>query len=340
MKRSKKISSVAVLLAIVLSLLPAGVAFADDVPTEAQINPAGSPPIVSYKFEVPDADSSTAGVQYDSDDGALGQPGAQIAPNLEDLPEVQQIAYWWFGTDNNGIGDIIDAFIRVYHPDGSLKYQRHANGRQPCSALGSATTPNTPLYAAVRSGQLTVAQTQDILENCGKNVLLPFMWVDEISKHQPAGDYTVYASLVDQAGNVTHLQNTMQILPVIGLEIDFASVNFGEILPNTNKWVRGDMVFGAGTLPSVKNTGNTNMYLSLRYDRMLGDALKKVIDVFDAKLNAQTYDPIPAGTTVCFNDEPLGSNEVGQLDLSIHPGSVPADTYRGRLYLSGSMGCN
>jgi hypothetical protein len=330
------------LLVLIASLLPAGIAYAQDdtVDTSATVNPAGTPPVVHYKFEVPDADSAAAGFQYDSDDGTLYQPGAQIAPNLEDLPEEQRIAYWWVAEDPNGIGDIIDAFVRVFHPDGSLKYQVHdPDGPNPCADLGAWNQPGTPLYAAYRSGQLTQAQAELIVENCNKNVWRPFFVEERISKHQPCGNYRVVASVVDQAGNPGSLENTMEILCTVGLETDFDAVNFGEILPNTDKWVRGDMTSAAGTLPSVKNTGNSNLFLQLEYSQMLGTNFQKVINLFDAKLNAQTIDPMNAGTRYCFNLEPLGSNEVGQLDLSIHPGSIPADTYTGTLRLWGLAGC-
>src|SRR5512147_975459 len=134
----KRIAVVCVPIALLLSLFPAAVAYADEtVPTQAQVDPAGTPPQVLYKFEVPDADSSVAGIQYDSDDGILFQAGAQIAPNLEDMPEALKIAYWWVATDPNGTDDIIFAFVRVWHPDGTFKYQLDALGPSACSDLGT-----------------------------------------------------------------------------------------------------------------------------------------------------------------------------------------------------------
>lgn len=329
-------------LGLLLGLFPA-VAFAADpvVPTTATVNPtgAGSAPTVVAKWELPDADSALAGIQYLSDDAADFVPGPQIAPNLENLPDVQQIAYWWVATDPNGIADIIFAFVRVWHPDGTLKYQLHAAGRSPCSALGTWNTPGTPLGAAYKSGQMGSAQADLIVENCTKNVWVPFMAVGELNKHQPAGEYSVMASVSDQAGNVGSLSNAMTVLAVVGLAIDFTAVNFGQILPNTTNWVRGDVNFGTANMPSVKNTGNTNMYLGLKFSVMTGVNYGKTIERFDAQLNAQAIDPILAGDVNCFDQEPLGSNVVKQLDLSIHPGSIPADVYNGTLELSGGLNC-
>jgi hypothetical protein len=352
--RSKRLGF-AMIFALVMSLVPFA-AFAQNdqqVPTSAQINPAGSPPVVSNKWELPDMQSGVAGIQYGTvanphqHDDDMNQVGIQFAPNLEDLPEARQVEYWWIVSDPNGIGDIKDAFVRVFHPDGSLKYQLHgtadygqptaANPLTPvaCTALGSATSGM--LEAAVHTGQMTAADVPTILDNCNKHVSLIFHAVGEMSKHQPAGTYTVIASGSDGNGNVGSLTNTFEVLPVIGLEADFSAVDFGDILPNTAKWVRGDLTWGG--LPSVKNTGNVNMFLGVQFSKMTGAQYQKVIDVFDAQLNAQTYDPLAAGTLACFNNEPLGSNEIGQLDLSIHPGAIPADAYTGTLRLVGQTSC-
>jgi hypothetical protein len=132
----------------------------------------------------------------------------------------------------------------------------------------------------------------------------------------------------------------MEVLAVVGLEIDFTEVDFGPILPTTSKWVRGDMNFNTPDRPTVKNTGNTDMFLVLHFSNMVGKQFGKVINKFNAQLNTQRIDPIWASAWVCFDKVPLGSNELGQLDLSIHPGRIPADTYSGTLDLVGVTSCN
>lgn len=337
----------AVLVTLIGSLFPAGLISAqvppdaETVDTNAVIDPNGTPPDVLYKWELPDMQSGVAGIQYGTVDDAhqhdddMTLAGMQVAPNLEDLPELRLIDYWWVVSDPNGNGDIIDGFIRVFHPDGTLKYQLHGDP-VPCTDLAAS------LEAAVHTNQLTQADADLIVEECGKNVLIVFRVIGDLSKHQPCGIYTVEAQAVDQAGNIdpTPLVNTFEVLCVIGFEKDFDSVDFGQILPNTTKWVRGDKDMTTPARPSVKNTGNTAMYLWLHYDEMVGASLGKIIDVFDAQLNVQPIDPIVASQNVCFDAEPFGSNEVKQLDLSIHPGSIPADTYTGFLDVWGRMSCD
>jgi hypothetical protein len=357
MKRSMKFTRIGVLFALLLSLIPAGIAYADSstqttLNTSAVVDGSGDPPTVDFKWELPDTDPSTcATIEYGNDADPSTNSGVQVVPNLEDLPCVEHIAYWWVASDPYGIDNIIQAYVRVYHPDGSLKYQLHAttDGGQnspiapvPCADLGDANDPATPLGAAVLTGQLTSAQVQLIVDNCNKNVSLVFMVSGEISKEQPCGDYTVIASVSDKNGVIGSLTNTMTVECVVGLWTDFSKVDFGSISPNTGKWVRGDTTFDDPVdsgLPSVKNVGNTNMYLELKYGEMKGADQQKTIDSFDAQLNSQKFDPMDAGTTYCFYDQPLGSNVVGQIDFSIHPGSIPADTYSGKLWLTGVTAC-
>lgn len=352
MKRSLRILNILLVLAMALSLFPLA-ALADDIPTTAVIDPAGTPPQTLFKWELPDMQPGTGPmvVEY----GTLADPhqhdddmnvtGMQVFPNLEDQPEVRWIDYWWVVTDPNGIGDINDAFVRVFHPDGALKYQLHG-ALQPCPALGTATTVGTTLEAAVHTDQLTSAQAGLIVENCGKRIWQVYRVVGELSKHQPAGTYTVIASAVDRAGNTSELSNTFTVLPIIGFQRDFAGVDFGQILPNTDKWVRGDFEFGS-PLPTVKNVGNVLMNINVEFTPMVGAKYLKLIDLFDVMLDStndsvvdgQAFDPVRAGESVCFDEQALGSNVTGQIDFSIHPGSIPADSYAGRVNIWGTMGC-
>lgn len=359
MKRSMRFVRIGVLITLLLSLVPAGIAYADatstTVDTSAVVTGSGSPPTVDYKWELPNVNQSatcaTDPFQYGNDADPSTNTGVQVVPNLEDLPCLEQISYWWVASDPNGISDIIQAYVRVFHPDGSLKYQLHAttDGTQnapvapvACADLGSPTDPTTPIGAAVLTGQLSSADAQLILDNCSKNVSLVFRVQGELSKEQPCGDYTVTASVSDQAGNVGELTNTMTVLCVVGLWTDFTNVDFGQIVPNTAKWVRGDTTFddpADSGMPSIKNVGNTNMFLEMNYSEMVGASQGKTITSFDGQLNTQEVNPMAAGSTYCFNLQPIGSNVVGQLDLSIHPGSVPADSYTGSLTLTGVLSC-
>ncbi len=363
-KTHKLLAGLGALIMVMSLAFPLASVRADDVPTSAEVKAGSTPPVIEWKWELPDMNSSVPGIQYgtatdihqhddDMNLSPINPPAAhnmmQVAPNLEDQPEVRKVEYWVAVQDIGGISDITDTFVKVYHPDGSLKYQLHGTGNfqaptatnpltpVACSALGDATTSGTVLEAAVHSGQMTTAEAFTIVDQCNKHQKLVFRMVGEISKHQPSGEYKVEATGVDQAGSTGSMTNWFDVLSVIGLRLDFSSVNFGQILPNTPKWVPGDLNFNPpiDTKPTVKNVGNDPMKLSLLFTNMTGNNFGKLITEFDAQLDSEQIPVIPAGTTVTFNHT-LGSNVLGQLDLSIHPGSIPADVYAGTLTLTGS----
>lgn len=335
-----------------MSLFPFGVAMAQDsgpivVDTEAVVDAgSGAAPTVHYKFELqtePDGAANVAGPW--SDDPIM-------YPNLEDDP-LAHIGYWWIASHPAGIGALTDGFVRVFHPDGTLKYQLHG-AVMDCAALGNEATPGSVLAAAIASGQFLLSDAADLRSDCDQNQVQIYHVFGEISKHQPCGLYEVRATAVGQGGANHTLVNTMEVGCIVGLEIDFTEVDYGQIIPGTSKWIDGDWVFSPGTKPTVLNTGNTNMFLQLEFSAMVGtEFFDKEITEFDATLRwrldptdtltpstIQTYPTIFADTPVCFNEIPLGSNEIGKLDLSIHPPlELPADTYAGTLELTGWFAC-
>jgi hypothetical protein len=362
-KNRRLIAGLGVLVMIMGLVTPLSPVRADDVPTTAVVTPGSTPPVIEWAWALPDMNSTIAGIQYgtgadahqhddDMNLSPINPPSTnhmfQVTPNLEDEPEKRLIEYWVAVQDIAGIDDIIDAFIKVLHPDGSLKYQLHgtanfgpptaANPLVPvaCTALGNETAVGTPIEAAVHTGQMTSQEAFTIVDQCLKHQKLIFRMVGEISKHQPAGEYNVQNYGVDKAGSTGNLSYAFDVLPVVGLRIDFNKVDFGTIIPNTAKWIPGDLNFSPpnDTKPTVKNVGNVPMTLSLLFSKMIGQNQQKEIIEFDAQLDAEQIPVINAGIPVTFTHT-LGSNVLGQLDLSIHPGSIPADNYLGLLTLIG-----
>ena len=61
-----------------------------------------------------------------------------------------------------------------------------------------------------------------------------------IAQHEPAGAYQVTASALDHNANHGTLSNTFDVLPIIGLRIDFTQVDWGSIQANIKDVVSGD----------------------------------------------------------------------------------------------------
>lgn len=155
-----------ILAGLTLSMLSVGLiggaVFADEeVPTGAQVIAGVTAPHIECKWELPDQDPFTPGIQYQSapglhnhdDDmvndlgGVLpttspacsgpevgelpGQPdGVQnmitVLPYAEDQPEESKVQLWAAIDHENGLDAISDVYWKVYHPDGSFKVQVHA----------------------------------------------------------------------------------------------------------------------------------------------------------------------------------------------------------------------
>ncbi len=116
----------------------------------------------------------------------------------------------------------------------------------------------------------------------------------------PAGQYRVEVLAQDKAGQVSwtesnrdsaHLSNDnsandpingpdewdsgeinfnfFDYLPLTAFETDFSSVDYGSVKLNTHKRISGDKTFDTGDgLPTVRNTGNTRLYMGVEQDDM------------------------------------------------------------------------
>jgi hypothetical protein len=92
----------------------------------------------------------------------------------------------------------------------------------------------------------------------------------ELIWEDPAGDYLVEVMALDKAGVHSEVvTNTFRYIPLTSYEIDFDSVNYGNVKLNTHKRISGNKTFSMGDdLPTVRNTGNTRLYMGIEQDDM------------------------------------------------------------------------
>jgi hypothetical protein len=313
---------------------------------------------------VPDADNDpTNGIQVPCSGPPATVPTMpqnvrhmiQVMPNPEDNPEERWIQLWAAVDHPHSLDAITDVFWDVYHPDGTPKGQWHYEGvitgsAVDCAALGSSVGDDTMFQAAYETGQVTAEAIDDInkgmIAKCQESEKAIYYAKFPLSKHQPCGEYRVELHAVS-GGAETVLVNYIDVICMFNMEIDFDGVDWGDITAGLKDVVSGDLIFDPTEIPSaptVKNTGNSGMQVGVHFSEMLqqGVALPKKITLFDAcfgksPAGIQCFDPINASETVWFGevDDPdriLCSNEIGKLDLSIHPpSSLPAGTYAGDL---------
>jgi hypothetical protein len=276
----------------------------------------------------------------------------QVRPNPEDLPEERRIELWMAVDHPNGISNIADTYWKVYHPDGSEKVQVHGAkvNKADCDpltgALGDSATVGKMFEAAVHTGQMTAEAVDDtnkgILTKCLQEEKAVYQAEFNLSKHQPCGMYKIEATAVAVGGQTTKLINYLDVQCVYFMQIDFDAVDWGTITPGLKDIVSGDLIWDDphANAPTVKNVGNDGMGLSLHFTEMSGVSEGKIIDQFDACFGKspstlECIDPIPASSVASFSTNPdqvLCSNEMGKLDLSLHPPAIlPADIYTGNI---------
>ena len=125
----KKLTAmIGIVLAVVLALslaLPV-MAAPSTVPTEAEVGGGDSPPYICAKFETPDDDSSTSGVQLIPE-----PPAPPLPPTNPDADGWKPIKFYVILGDTNGVDDIAAVDVSVYYPEsdthtGELKFQVRA----------------------------------------------------------------------------------------------------------------------------------------------------------------------------------------------------------------------
>jgi hypothetical protein len=342
----KKIAIIA--LALMVALVFALPVSAADVTTEAVVGGSGSAPYVCAKFETPDMNPAN---------------GTQIDPKLNGKRIVK---FYVVAGDPNGVDDISAVYIKVYHPDGTFKFQLDAikdpalnwkvidynTGKVDMSgnctgdtlvpaALDTLQAQKRIVYGydPVREETMTLSTVKyDLGATPAKQIMVELKGL--MDSHQVPGEYKVEAIVVDQGGKTGTLVNYFTYQSLVGLQIDFgAGISWGAV--NVGKWniLYGDEDLSSKTKPTVKNTGNAPGKIQLHHTEMIGvNFLKKIID-FDAMLLGGHVEFQACNDTVITDGAgapiELPPCTPTQIDFSIHPpAGTPEDTYAGTMTIT------
>jgi hypothetical protein len=278
----------------------------------------------------------------------------QVRPNIGDVPVKRAIQLWMAVDHSDGLANLNNVFWRITYPDDETQKGPKIVGTAvpagvngDCTDFGAGSGPEGSMFKeAVDTGQITAAAVDDVnkgmVAKCIQNEKQFFFGEFLLNKIQPCGEYKIEAVAVDDDGDTTIMTNYIDIVCIFSLTTDFSTVDWGTIDPPNGDQVSGDFLFDppSDNNPTVKNLGNDGMGIGVRFTPMTGKTQGQVINVFDACFGKTLatlacIDPIPANTDTSFDDlehDILCSNEVGKLDLSIHPSAgLPADTYNGQM---------
>ncbi len=248
-----------------------------------------------------------------------------------------------------------------------LKYQHHATANLgpvsttnplvgvACADLQSSSLTNM-FQQAINEGQMTAAERDAIINRCFQSEKAIYKVRETISKDQPCGEYRIETTVVNTAGTAFTRVNFFDVPCFIVLKTDFTTIDWGTIQNNATSNKSGNMTFDpTDGQPTIRNVGNSALFLEAGFDPLIFQTdPTKNINQFDLKLRAEwrtnvaeltVVDPILARDSsnhplwACFGDQPIGANQNGKLDLSVHPVNAQAGLYNGNFKMIGRTNC-
>jgi len=139
----------------------------------------------------------------------------------------------------------------------------------------------------------------------------------------PSGAYTVVVTVTDTGSEIGTKTNEFEYLSIVGLDLDFTTVSFGDISPGSTSSVTGDAIFG-GDAPTIRNLGNDDMDVTVSIEQVSGPEplfegnTKAKLDVVELSILATT----PAVTTFDINLG-CGLTTNADFELSVPVGTLP-----------------
>jgi hypothetical protein len=352
LKKMRKVLAIILTMVLVLGGTALPVLAGDaDVSTSATIDGGGSPPFICAKWETPDWDETTQGVQV------MPNPGTS-----------KDMKFYVVAGDPNGIDDIAAIDVTVRYDDGTEKFQLRAIKGSwtqipwgglvdldgDCSGETDVETAMTQLDAA---GSIAYGAGMDLGKvlydlRYEKQILIELAGTMDF--HQPSMHYTVEVVATDEGGDTGDpVTNTFFLESIVALFIDFdtAGINWQTVNVNTWNYLLGDEDLTTSARPTVRNIGNDPGMLMVEADPMIGVTAGKEIDDFDVEMEEKdeqgnvtksgriefdsTEQAIVTVQGSSLEPIKLEPCRPTQIDFSLHPpfGSLQ-DTYTGKIYLT------
>ena len=241
------------------------------------------PPLIKCKWEYDEEVMLDPADQCDEpyciyDDACPCEPGLQVKPQLGDFVTV---GFYAIVTDPQGPDHVDRVFADVWHPDGEFKYQIELfpvgfgtdGSYDKTIALGEWDHVNTWHHDIITFNDWERpdgwTKEYDIEDELDQNEAYLYYGHAELSYCQPGGYYTVGVTAYDGFDAwCPFLFNEFWYIPTAAIEIDFTTVDYGDVVECVWQQDGGDKDMNTPTLPTVKNIGNTPVQLSVWQDHM------------------------------------------------------------------------
>jgi hypothetical protein len=312
----------------------------------------GAAPIVKAKWEM-DIERGQDGKYLGTD--ALPDAGAQFMPSGQYKVD-KKITVCAIVTDPDGVADINQVYADVFYPQEIWLGPNHEANRQGCGQLMNELSlakltkadgidlvcnkiKNSNNNLPTWNSGYTYAEVCALDGELWKETAYVYCGEKTLSYEDPAGKYKTLVLAQDKAGMDGTLTNQFEYLPLTAFETDFTSVSYGNVKLNTHKIVNGDLTWGVGTLPSVRNVGTTRLSMKVwQNDMGLGMTDGKWNVRYDGRVGSDAafveYNP-EVSTKYA---EPLNLSELDEMDFSIlvykFPPTHDGNSYIGNMVLS------
>ena len=322
MKAKIVLAAIVAMMMVAVMAMPA---VAEDATTTAQVTGAGSPPVIEEKFEL-----------NDDGDPLHVTAGTQVIPVPDANKEVCVYVVAW---DPNGAADINRIWITVDNPDGA----EVANGDTLNAEITELSYADACIatQSAVDQGLIDGARRDEINAHIYASEWRMWQFCFDLSNCDISGAYTVTANANDNAGGTGTFVNIFDYLSIKELAIDFATINYGQIVPGVKQIVSGDPNFGTAP-PTVRNRANDPFKLQISATDMTGADPNNVI--LATNLDAHVYGVDASGSAideemnldyepgVTFNPL-IDTCATETIDFSLLQDMICADTYTGLITL-------
>lgn len=268
----KKIIAIFAALLILLSTVPLGLAQTEVVTTEATIagGPVAAPTIV--KAFVLDDDGDTTN-HADTRTQVLPPLGVGMAETDKTFMKYVIV------TSPGGYDYMSTVYEKLLDPDGNLKPDPN---QDPISkevtmtlvdCVNDAGEIAQVLQDARNNNLITPDEYAEYTEMLHPNKRQGKMFKIEnsLNNHNEPGIYTLWLKAVDAQGATTiNSTYTFDYMTSVGFEIDFGTVNYGQIIPGFTQIVSGNEVLSTNDgKPTIKNQGNIPIQIEVTASNLL-----------------------------------------------------------------------
>ncbi|MCU0653651.1 MAG: hypothetical protein MUD10_05335 [Candidatus Pacebacteria bacterium] len=312
---------------------------------------ANAAPIVKAKWEMKDGYAAMSGADDNPEAGAQFNPSGAYRVD-------KNISLCAVATDPDGLADINAVYGDVYYPDVAV-HQAGDSGcgkivGTECSMVKLAKADGLSLFCDKVRNQntnLPVFSAQynydDICKADGqlqKETAAVFCCDKSLSYEDPSGNYEVKVFTQDKSGmSSSPLENIFTYEPVISFDIDFSTIDYGNVKLNIRKVVSGDLIWNVprGTNgATVRNTGNTRVKVNVLQDDIgLGKTGTAWNVAWGARIgNAEADWANYSPNNWVLLKKSLDLSETNEMDFSADISKFPAGTgpdYHGTITLRG-----